>query len=366
MWFDLAKEFVSKGHQVRLLCRKSKGLPIREVVEGVKVIRHTAYNAPSHLAFAFFKDFLYSLRTLRHLKRGDVVVTNSVMLPIVISVLGKHAGQYFININRTPKGQMRLYQYLPIKGFAAASNQIKKCVFREAPRLEKKTFVVHNPVDLSVFSPPKPNQVERHTRRAGEKKLMLYTGRIHPEKGLEALIQSFGLLAKDFSSLHLRLQGPWSVKDGGGGEAYKSKLQKLAENTLAPVDLKRFEIADPVYDRLAFAKTLREADFYCYPTVAEKGEALPIAPLEAMATGLVPITTNLPVFDDYITPNETGLFVDYQNPERYVDIANHVRKLMNDEDLHYQLRCQAFERAQEFSTGSIADQFLELFSNSSK
>ena len=55
---------------------------------------------------------------------------------------------------------------------------------------------------------------------------------------------------------------------------------------------------------------------FAYPPTAETGEALPVAPLEAMAHGCAPFVSNLPCCRDYIPDSVTGLSLITAAPSR--------------------------------------------------
>ena len=48
MWFELGKQFVSKGHTVTHISRKFPGLPFLEFIDGVKHIRVRGFDWPSN------------------------------------------------------------------------------------------------------------------------------------------------------------------------------------------------------------------------------------------------------------------------------------------------------------------------------
>src|SRR5207249_4220621 len=80
------------------------------------------------------------------------------------------------------------------------------------------------------------------------------------------------------------------------------ELVQLARS-LGPV----CEMVGPVFDERALVEEYHAASIFVYPTLAEKGEALPVAPLEAMAGGCAVVTSNLQCFDDYIEDGRSGL-----------------------------------------------------------
>jgi glycosyltransferase involved in cell wall biosynthesis len=212
--------------------------------------------------------------------------------------------------------------------------------------------VLPNPIDTAVFV-PRPRQ------RAAGKGTILYTGRIHPEKGVHLLVDAFAILAKEFGELRLRIIGATSIAGGGGGDEYVAKLKAKADGLAV-------EIIPPIYDRAALAGELQRADYYCYPSLAAQGEAMPVAPVEAMATGLAPIVSALPVFRDYIDPGRTGLVFDHSDEgERAIkNLAGAIRQLVSDPTMADRLGESAAAEALRFSYGSVArmclDDFAEL------
>ena len=108
--------------------------------------------------------------------------------------------------------------------------------------------------------------------------------------------------------------GPVAQDEGGGGEAFAAELKRQVEGL--PV---RFEV--PVFDPEALAKIYDEADVFVYPSVAETGEAMPLAPVEAMARGVVPVVSDLAVFRDYLEPGVNGMVFDHRNGQGPANLA---------------------------------------------
>src|SRR5690606_11370196 len=74
--------------------------------------------------------------------------------------------------------------------------------------------------------------------------VMLYTGRLHPEKGVHLLVDAFNRAANGaLRGWTLRLIGPWKTSQGGGGEAYREMLASAAAKSPG-----RIELLDPIFD----------------------------------------------------------------------------------------------------------------------
>lgn len=347
LWFQLANKFVELGHNVTIVCRKWENAPLVEVRGGLTIVRCGEYVAPKTLAYSIFKDTFYALAASRHGRDADVIVTNSIMMPLATSLAKSSKNRIFVNVQRAPKAQYHLYKYLPIQRYLTPSTHMRNLLVAKVPALESKSVVIGNPIDVEVFRP------EPNLKKSAQPHI-LYSGRIHPEKGLEMLLGAFRELQKSFSSLKLQLLGPHSIAEGGAGDDYYRSLKALA--TGLPV-----EFLPAIYERQPYAQVLQEATLYTYPSIAEMGEASPVAPLEAMATGLVPVCSNLSAFRDYLEPNVSGLLFNHQCPEAPTRLAEQFAFLLNNPEQHQSMSENAVRASQEFSIDRIAKAYLAAF-----
>jgi glycosyltransferase involved in cell wall biosynthesis len=182
---------------------------------------------------------------------------------------------------------------------------------------------------------------------------VLFVGRIHPEKGLDHLIGAFRILSGRFPEVLLRIVGPHEPFHGGGGTEYLKRLREAAAGLCV-------EFLEPVFDAERLAEIYRSGDVFCYPSLAEHGEAFPVAPLEAMASGLVPVVSSLECFADLIKEGVSGFSFDHRaNPE--VRLAELLADLLADPVRLERARREALRRAVHFSLERVARMYLEDF-----
>lgn len=347
VWHALAGAFAARGHAVTVLAPRGEATPGDDVRDGVAYRCLPRFARTGSTRRDLVKDLAYSLRAIRALPDADVTVTNCFWLPALVRFLPttrRRIGALDVHCQRFPKGQFRLYRH--VARISTVSEAIAEAIRAQDPVAGAKTIVIGNPVDLATFRPVA-------TGRPRGKRI-LYTGRIHPEKGLDLLAKAYRRLREADPGVSLRLVGPVEVARGGGGEAFAARLRELAGD--API-----EFAGNVADPARLADELRAADAYCYPSVAFLGEASPVAPLEAMACGTVPVVSDLPQFRGYLVEGVTGLVFrrDAAGPERA--LAELLDRVLSDRALHDRLSAAGVAKAREFSVDAIAERHLADF-----
>jgi glycosyltransferase involved in cell wall biosynthesis len=91
----------------------------------------------------------------------------------------------------------------------------------------------------------------------GNKRSLLFLGRIHPKKGVDLLLQAWRQVSPRFPDWHLRVAGP----DNGG---YLFEMQALAQE----LELQRIEFSGPLFGEAKLA-AYRDAELFVLPTHSE-------------------------------------------------------------------------------------------------
>ncbi len=340
MWFLLGKEFARQGHTVTHVSRLVDGLPAAEVIDGVQHIRVSGFDTPRSGLVLKLRDLQYTIRARSIFSdRFDVIVSNTFWAPILLPDPARRV--CVVDVARMPKKQMRLYQR--VARLRANSSAVVEAIQHELPiHRHHKVVMIPNPL---TFVP------NRSIDTAQKKPVILYVGRIHPEKGLELLIQAYKLTDQSY---RLKIVGPYDIAAGGGGTTYRNSLKSLAEPAAV-------EFIDPIYDTDALNQLYAEASLFVYPSVAEKGETFGLAPLEAMAWGCVPIVSNLACFKDFIVPQHNGLIFDHRAPDAITQLAQTLTYLQQEDTVRYQLSQQAINVRETHSVSAIAQHFLNEF-----
>lgn len=292
-WGQMAPAFARAGHEVHVYARSDPAQQDSEYVDHVHWHRYGGYaQAPSAL-WNMARSWLDARRLLPRLAPADVLISNDIALPRVLAKRPE-TGRLIIALGRQPKGQLRWYPR--VDGIAAASQSVAEQVAAQSPALAARTVVLPYAIDRDVF------HTEPTTVRDPES--LLFAGRLHPEKGLDLLLDAFRILHARRSSRRLQVIGPWRTEQGGAGPTYRDALMARASGL--PV-----QWLEPEFDAQKLAAVYRQHAVFLYPSVAEQGETFGLAPLEAMACGAFPVVSSLPCFRDYLEPGHNGEMFDH-------------------------------------------------------
>lgn len=170
--------------------------------------------------------------------------------------------------------------------------------------------------------------------------LLLYVGRLHPEKGLAELGTAFDTIWRRWPAAHLVLAGP----EEGGLASLRQALGASQEN-LHAVGLTR----EP-------ERYMAAADIFCLPSYRE-GFGLSL--LEAGAAGAPCVATRIYGVTDAVEDGFTGLLVP---PHDAAALGQAIAQLLADPELAGRLGRSARERAiRDFSREVVLGHWIRLY-----
>ena len=355
VWFALAQEFARRGHEVVQVSRAVPEFPRQETIAGVRHVRVPGFDTPRSLVWLKFLDLLYSIRTISILRsrrmselpKADVIVTNTFWLPFLLR--NSKRGRVYVHVARYPKGQTRFYGNAA--RLQAPSQAVAGAIADEAPKLAGK---------IRMIPYPAPSTSDHALLPTGEReKLILFVGRVHPEKGVHLLVEAFASGARTvFADWKLMIVGPTDEKHGGGGASYLVDLKRFTANASDKIIFR-----GPIFDPTELEQTLAAARIFVYPSLAERGESFGLAPLEAMAQGCAVFVSDLACFHDFIRNGETGFIFNHRAANPAESLRAKIENVIVDPTLLSAVADAGYRKSAEYSLASVADQFLEDFNS---
>jgi glycosyltransferase involved in cell wall biosynthesis len=345
VWFALGQEFARRGHEVVHYSRWSDGLPETETIAGVRHVRVPGANTPSSLVLLKWQDLLYTRRVARKLAPADVVATNTFWAPLIFSPV-RH-GPLWVHVQRYPKGQMILYRRAA--RLQTVSKVIADAIVQQAPVYRSRVCIIPNPLPPLVAPAGAPVR---------DPHLVLFVGRLHPEKGLELFLQAAQCALRTRPHLRFRIVGPWEARFGGGGETFHQRLRELAA-PLGPA----VEFTGPVFDESVLAAHFASASVFVYPSLAAKGEASPVAPLEALARGCPVVISDLDCFEETLGRGDYVRRFDHAAPDAPEKFAAAISASLGEQGAWETSSRAAIQRAARFSIDQVGELYLKGFAD---
>ena len=218
-----------------------------------------------------------------------------------------------------------------------------KSFFPSSPEIVK----IGNGVDSVKFSPVTHEQKMSFRNELGynkRDKIVLFAGNILEEKGVDILLDQFAKNSDDLKNIELLLVGNRDID---------KKFAKMIEQ-----QIREYNLSQHIFI-LGASKKIQTyyqiADVFVLPS---RREGLPNVVLEAMATGVPCIVSNLGYTKDLIT-GDNGYLFDLEKPDK---LWRMIKKLCENEELRRCIGVNARKDIEEkYSIVSIANRYIELY-----
>jgi glycosyltransferase involved in cell wall biosynthesis len=337
---DLAHKLARRGLEVHVITREVPGAPRSEVMGNVHVHRQGTGTA------SFIAGALLRLRALR--SRFEVLHAHQLLSPTTIAILWRLFSDKRILLNPHASGDIGDVQTLRRQGalggarlalarrsadaFIAISRPIR-AELEGAGVAPSAILDVRNGVDVDRFQPVDSDGRARLRRELGlpEGPLVITSGRIAREKGVDVLVAAWPRVAARIPSARLCILG-----DGA---------ERQALSRLLPEALWVGGVAD-------VAPYLRAADAFA---LASRTEGMPVALLEAMACGLPCVATAVGGTVEVLEDGLTGRLVPSEDPVR---LAEGLVEALSGPSWGAAARSHV---VQGFSLDDVADRCMEIY-----
>ena len=198
--------------------------------------------------------------------------------------------------------------------------------------------VIPNGIDVNVFKPGL--SPIRHLR--DENVNILFVGRLEKRKGLGDLLRGYEFMRERVPQSRLIIVGDGPLR--GKVESYISR-HRLANVVMAGY------VPDSVKPRY-----YSSADIFCAP--ATGAESFGIVLLEAMASGLPVVATEVPGYMSVLEPGHDSLTV---RPKGWAELGSALIILARDAELRRRMGAYGHEKARRYAWDAVASQVIEVY-----
>lgn len=349
---------IRRGHRVTVVCAGGdpmpplrhwidpKGVPVRiyaarwkgawkDIVFALRVAGMLVWERRNY-------QLVYFLMQGLHLAAG-LPVARALGKPIIMKVGGSGVIPL---MTRSRAGRLELHWLRKWAYRVMILNDgMREEAFRESFTTDR-LYWMPNPVDTNEFSPCAAAERMELRRKFGiptDALVVIYTGRLAPEKALPLFLQAFARTAQHCPETRLVLVGDGPLRSS------------LAESAATLGIAERVHFAGRV-DPDEVRSWLRIADVFA---LASPSEGFACALLEAMSVGLPSVVTDIPANRQLIDDGEHGILAPSGDT---VAFASALERLLRDASLRAHMGEAARRRAVEnYSTDTIADRYERLF-----
>ncbi len=273
--------------------------------------------------------------------QGKTVVTFQDMIMY-------HAPQYLPPVKRLREKTVAKLMARKADKIIASSNSLKDELNRYLGVPEEKVEVIYSGLDKRFFDAPGENAKKKLDKYGIDKKYILFLGTLEPSKNITRMLQAFAKLKNEYKSSGGKKFEYQLVLAGKRGWLASEYLQIIKDLGLSKdVIFTGYIIGDEL------VPLFKNAEFFVMPSLYE-GFGMTV--LEAFATKTPAIVSNVSSLLEVV--QDGALLV---NPLSVDEIAEAMKKFIEDENLRNEYREKGFAIAQKFDWNETAKKTLEIY-----
>jgi glycosyltransferase involved in cell wall biosynthesis len=241
----------------------------------------------------------------------------------------------------------------------AISENIREALI-DADADNKKITMIPNGVDLERFSKKIDSDVKSQLDFPPDAKIIVTVGQFHPRKGHDVLIRAMTDILKQEPLARL-------VIIGKSDPSLTQLLDELNLNEIVnltgPIKAPSLTQVDQDSNKQSgqidyLAAILQNSECYVSSGVSEGSEGLSLAVLDAMASSLPVVASDISGNRDIISEGENGYLI---VPGSYEKLAQAILKLLSDDKMRQKMGDQARVVATAYAWSEIAKQYESLY-----
>jgi L-malate glycosyltransferase len=348
--YDICKGLVARGHEVTVLTPHMHGLPFEEYKDGIRLVRISSFRRKTFGAsfitmLAYVLAGLWAGLRLIRLDRPDIIHTHFAvpsgalawmlsMLTGISYILTAHLGDVPGGV---PEKTGKWFRWI---------GPFIKPIWKRAKRViavseyTRQLALQHYPVNIEVI----PNgadvkQLAPSAIKVNAPPRLVFAGRFVPQKNPFAIIQILSQI-KDLN---------WTCSMLGDGPLFEDVKREIEKAGMSErFDLPGWVTPETVLERFS------KSDILFMPSFSE---GLPVVGVQALATGLAIVASQIGGFLDLVDNEQNGYLINVQDIPTF---SNALRELISDPKTLLRFREASLEKANQFDIQKIVDQYQSI------
>ena len=285
------------------------------------------------LSYAYRAD-----RILSQVEADIVHVHNMPALFLELAKLGRESDRHYILHMHNEKQDPNLDNNCTL---FVVSRYLKNYYRKILP--EAHIQIIPNGTDVDLIRPKweetvAPNFRNLRTKIPHGNKVILYAGRMSPEKGPLKLVKAFSELRKQRQDVFLLLAGEFDTRKNNDRTAYGVSVRSECEKMQGFCEL----LGNVVPGEMQ--SVYHHADLVVMPSEFE--EPFGMVAIEAMAAGVPVMVAKKGGLVEFIEDRRTGIFI--RQPDDPVDFANQLSETLNDDQLLKEMAHNARRQVEKY------------------
>lgn len=334
---ELAKGWVSAGHEVTYFSSSFKGAKEKEVIDGISIIR--AGNAIS----VYWQAYIHYKNEFKG--KFDLIIDEINTMPFFTCLYTKE--KIVVHINQLAKEVWFYESVFPVSLIGYLLEPLFLKLYKKEDVITISQSTKTDLIDLG-FKKDKINIIPMGIEFEPLKELptkedsptLIYVGRLKKSKRVHHIIEAYKEAKAKVAGLRL-----WIV--GNGDVSYKERLYKQAEG----------EEAIDFFHNIDNKEKLKRMSLAHLIVVTSAREGWGLIVTEANAMGTPALTYDVPGLRDSNKNKKTGIVPLENNPRC---LSHEIIRFLNDERLMQQLSKKALKDSKEYSWKRTVDESLDI------
>ena len=339
--YNIAKKLAKKGHEVHVITILDEGLPEYTLEEGFSIHRVPCAKSFLRMWFRFF----LKIRSIN----PDIIHVQSIPLSVPAFFMRIFSNKNYIvwvqgSDIYTPTVFLKLFSAALLKKASTIIALTEGMKAEIDKKYKMNSVVIPNGIELYKFKTELTglSKLQTGSYSSDTDQNIIFVGTLRQIKGVRYLIEAMSIMRLNDPHVELMIVGDGEEKE---------YLQKLTSD-LNLNNCVSFVGKVPNDD---IPKYMKEADLFVLPSLSE---SFGIVNIEAMASGLPIVSTNVGGLPDLIKDGINGFLV---NPRDPAAIAEKSLLILNDKNLKERISQNNLSEAKKYSWDYVIERLVDEY-----